>query len=61
MNLKLSNLFVELFSVVEVRKCGVDAGLHDPQRSSCQYDSLIIQSTHQHIHSLVHLPQNILS
>ena len=59
--LKVPNLGSKLLSDMHVWECNIHARLHDSNRTGRKDKTLIVQPTHEHIHSLPHSTHHILS
>ena len=58
-HLEMSYFLSKLFPYMHVGEGHIDTCLHDTHGTSCQYTPLIVQSTHQHIHSIVYFTHHI--
>ena len=58
--LELADRLTELLSLVHVRHHRVHAGLHDSQRSSREHRALVIETAHQHTHTVIDAAQHVV-
>src|SRR6185295_8830868 len=57
--LKAADRLTKLAPLLHVRQHGVEARLHDPERSTRQHHTLIVESAHQYTRALAHFVQHI--